>query len=369
MAHSLHELPLEKKVGQLFFIGIPGPGFDEETRVLLDDVSPGGVCLFARNIREAKQTRELLDSLTQYLGNPLLSIDQEGGLVDRLRRLMTPLPAASKMRDAADARRLGNIVAEALNILGFNMDFAPVVDVIDGGRANHPNGLFSREFGRSREGVVALASAFIEGLKTRRILNCLKHFPGLGAARVDSHEVLPEVAISQEEFDEIDLYPYRQLLAKADSVMVGHQAYRALSLQETDQNGRLLPASLSRNVVTDLLRKGLGYDGLAISDDLEMGAVIKNYGMGEACKMAIDAGCDMLAICADPQAIRTGYNAVLAASRSGEISAGRIELSLERIGSLKGSITPPGVFNESRITELSDDIATFNGELTSWSAT
>src|SRR6476469_11013379 len=107
MAHSLHELPLEKKVGQLFFIGIPGPGFDEETRVLLDDVSPGGVCLFARNIREAKQTRELLDSLTQYLGNPLLSIDQEGGLVDRLRRLMTPLPAASKMRDAADARRLG----------------------------------------------------------------------------------------------------------------------------------------------------------------------------------------------------------------------------------------------------------------------
>ena len=363
MTSMLHDLPLEQKIGQLFFIGIPGPALDDETRSLLDDVSPGGICLFARNIREAKQTRELLDSLSEYLGNPLLSIDQEGGLVDRLRRVMTPMPAASKLRDADDAKRLGTIVAEALNIFGFNMDFAPVVDVVNEERANHPNGLFSREFGRSKEDVALMAEAFVEGLQTRGILNCLKHFPGLGAARVDSHEVLPEVAISERVFEETDLYPYREMLGAADSVMIGHQAYPELSLQETDQNGRLLPSSMSRNVVTSLLREQLAYDGLAISDDLEMGAVIKNYGIGDACKMAVNAGCDMLAICADPQAIRTGFRAVLAAVRDGGITEGRIDSSVERISSAKAKVTPPCVFDSVRISQLSGDIAAFNSEL------
>src|SRR4051812_43370783 len=128
---DLTSLSLEQKVGQLFFIGISGPGLDEATRSLLQEVQPGGICLFARNIKTREQTRSLNDSLHDFLRvTPLISVDEEGGLVDRLRRIMTPLPAAGLMRNDEDAAILGQIVGQALSVLGFNMDFAPVVDVV-----------------------------------------------------------------------------------------------------------------------------------------------------------------------------------------------------------------------------------------------
>src|SRR5204862_7589865 len=127
-----------------FFIGIGGPELDAATKRLLDEVSPGGVCLFARNIRDASQTRDLLDNLREYLpATPFLSVDQEGGVVDRLRRIMTPMPAAKKLRTPDDASELGSIIGETLRILGFNLDFAPVVDVVDEERSKYQNGLFS----------------------------------------------------------------------------------------------------------------------------------------------------------------------------------------------------------------------------------
>src|SRR6185369_9380222 len=121
---DINSLPVEQKVGQLFFIGIPGPAIDDLTEKLISDISPGGICLFARNIKEAEQTRSLLDDLSRALAvQPFLSVDQEGGLVDRLRRLITPMPAANKILTKADAAEIGSIIAEALRILGFNMDF------------------------------------------------------------------------------------------------------------------------------------------------------------------------------------------------------------------------------------------------------
>ncbi len=175
MIEQLRALPLKEKIGQLFFIGIPGPEADDTTRELLDEIAPGGVCLFARNIREAAQTRKLLDDICDLSKvTPFLSIDQEGGLVDRLRRIVTPMPAANKMRNTADAVRLAEIIAETLRILGFNMVFAPVVDVIDDERAKHTNGLFSREFGRSKEDVVMMAGAFLKTLQDNGIIGCLK---------------------------------------------------------------------------------------------------------------------------------------------------------------------------------------------------
>ena len=131
MNSSLNSLSLSQKIGQLFFIGIAGPEIDAETEDLLAEISPGGVCLFSRNIRDPLQTRELLDDIRQFLPViPLLSIDQEGGLVDRLRRVITPMPAAAKLTSTAEAETLGALVGETLSILGFNMDFAPVVDVM-----------------------------------------------------------------------------------------------------------------------------------------------------------------------------------------------------------------------------------------------
>jgi beta-N-acetylhexosaminidase len=355
---DLNSLPIEQKVGQLFFIGIPGPEIDDATERLLHTVMPGGICLFARNIKVREQTRKLLDDLSsRFPVAPLLSVDQEGGLVDRLRRIMTPMPAAGSLRTANDARQLGSIVGESLSVLGFNMDFAPVVDVVTPERGEHSNGLYNRPFGTSKESVVEFASAFSNGLHDNGILNCLKHFPGYGATKVDSHEELPFVEVSDDELQEVDLMPYREMLPDADAVMVGHTVFPRSSLQEVDESGKLLPSSLSKAFITTLLREQLGYDGLVVSDDLEMGAIIKNYGVGDACKTAVKAGSDMLAICADPERITAGFRAVLAAVGAGEISEARIDESLGRIAEAKTRTSLPPPFDNARLDELSAQTA------------
>ncbi len=360
-------LPLNQKIGQLFFIGIPGPEVDDATRELLTEIMPGGVCLFTRNIREAEQTRHLLDEIRDSLPVvPFLSIDQEGGLVDRLRRLMTPMLAASKLRDAEDAVKLADIIAETLRILGFNMDFAPVVDVVDESRAKYSNGLFSRAYGSSSEDVVEIAGSFLDTLQRNGIIGCLKHFPGLGASSVDSHEELPQVDISGDELFSTDLFPYKELLktGSVKAIMAAHAAFPRVNLQEMDQNGKLLPSSLSKNFIKTLLRDELGFDGLVITDDLEMGAIVKNYGIGEACKMAVAAGVDMLAICADPGAIREGFYAVVKAVETGEIAESRLDMSLARIAACKHELSGPLDFNPIGLGQLSEQVAALNETLT-----
>ena len=359
-------LSIEEKIGQLFFIGIPGPQLDEATGDLLDRIQPGGVCLFARNIRERQQTRDLLDGVRDRLVlEPLLSVDQEGGLVDRLRRVMTPMPAADKIKSIEDAATLGSIIGEALRILGFNMNFAPVLDIIDSERGRFSNGLHSRAFGMARDEAVDLASAFLEEMQSHGCLGCLKHFPGLGASEVDSHKELPTVSVSESAFRETDVYPYTRLLSSHDvkAVMVAHAAYPNVGLQEHDQSGKLLPSSLSPAIISKLLRGDLGFGGLVLTDDLEMGAIVENYGIGDACKMAIKAGADMLAICASGEAIAEGYEAISHAAESGEISESRIDESIARIGSLKSSIETPLPFDNDRLDALSDSIAELNSRL------
>lgn len=359
-------LPIEKKIGQLFFIGLPGAQIDEQTTEILEEISPGGVCLFARNIREAAQTRELLEKITEILPvQPFLSIDQEGGLVDRLRRVVTPMPSANSLKSAADAAKLAEITAQILRILGFNMNFAPVVDVIDDGRGRQTNGIYSRNFGTSKEDVAEFARNYLRVLQANGIIGCVKHFPGLGASQVDSHEELPLVNISAAELGEVDLFPYRAILQTetVDAVMVAHAAFPATDLQETDRNGKLLPSSLSSKFIENLLRGDLGFKGLVITDDLEMGAILKNYGIGEACKTALLAGEDLLSICADPNRIYEGYNAVLRAVKTGEISESRVDESLARIAAVKGKLAAPPAFDAAKLGALSDEIAALNTEI------
>ncbi len=362
----MSSLTIEQKIGQLFFIGIPGPEMDGTARDLLNRIQPGGICLFSRNVRERRQTRELLDTLRDLSHVvPFLSVDQEGGLVDRLRRVVTPMPAAERIDTADEAAEFGRIVADVLLILGFNMDFAPVVDVVNADRERFSNGLHSRAFGRSKERATELASAFLNSMQSAGCIGCLKHFPGLGASEVDSHKELPSVSVSESEFSETDLFPYRSLLASGEvrSVMVAHAAFPNIRLQDADQNGKLLPSSLSPAIISKLLRGELGYDGLVLTDDLEMGAIVDNYGIGEACKMAITAGTDMLAICAGIDAINEGYAAILDAVTKGEISEARIDRSVARISSVKKSLSLPSPFDNERLDSLSDEIAEFTARL------
>ncbi|MDM7923036.1 MAG: glycoside hydrolase family 3 N-terminal domain-containing protein [Pyrinomonadaceae bacterium] len=363
---EIADLPLETKVGQLFFIGLPGSELDASAVSLLNEIKPGGVCLFSRNIRERKQTRRLLDGVTNALEiQPFLSLDQEGGLVDRLRRIMEPMPAADRFRDCAEVAHFASLVAETIKILGFNMNFAPVVDVVDEDRSKFQNGLQSRAFGRSPAQVIELAGAFLEAQRKAGIIGCLKHFPGLGGAEVDSHEELPTVRLDTSELGEFDLLPYRTLLKEpeAEMVMVAHAAFPNADLQEKDPDGRLLPSSLSYKCVKNLLREQIGFNGVTITDDMEMGAIVRNYGMAEACKMAFLAGEDMIAICAGTDAIREGYHAVLEAVRSCEIAESLVDVSVERIFDLKRKLSPPLPFSEERLDEISIEIAAIKERL------
>lgn len=360
MAEQILSLSIEKKIGQLFFIGLPSAEFDDANRDLIKKIAPGGVCLFSRNIREGLKTRHLLEQIIENSAiTPFLSIDQEGGLVDRLRRVFEPMPAVSSLKNLEQAKELAEITAEILRIFGFNMNFAPVVDVLTENRQKFINGLNSRIFGNSKEDSAKFGKIYLENLQKGGIICCLKHFPGLGASEVDSHEELPLVNISQTEFFETDLFPYRHIFqnTKVFAVMTAHAAFPNTDLQETDQNGKLLPASLSYNFVQNLLRNDLGFAGISITDDLEMGAIVRNFGIGEACKTAIKAGQDLLAICNSPESIRKGFEAVLTAVKTGEINENRIDESLQRISRVKEFLQKPLDFDEIQIAELSKRVS------------
>ena len=359
MLEKIKTLSLKQKIGQLFWIGLPGSELDDATRELLLEIEPGGICLFTRNIREVKQTRKLLSDIREISAvEPLISVDQEGGLVDRFRKIIEPMPAASSLRNANDAKTLAKISAEVLAILGFNINFAPVVDVLNEERSKAQNGLQSRGLGKSKEEVVEYSTKYLETLQSNGILGCIKHFPGLGASKIDAHEDLPSVNLSEDEFYSVDQFPYSELFKTklVKCVMVAHTAFPNLDLQETDSNGKLLPSSLSFNFITKLLREKLGFNGLVVTDDMEMGAILRNYGIAEACKMAIKAGEDMLLICANSVQMNDGFNAVLDAVNNGEISEKRIDESLQRIAAIKSLMKSPIEFSENRLSELSGEI-------------
>lgn len=347
-------------------IGLPGPELDEPSVRLLNDIKPGGVCLFARNIRSSTQVRELTDAIRDVSDvPPMIAIDQEGGTVDRLKRIITPLAAAAAIQHREEASEMGRLVGRVLRLLGINLNFAPVVDVVSGERTGSSNGLFTRPFPGDAASVKALAQAFYQGLRSQGVAGCLKHFPGLGAALVDSHEELPLIDIEEAELRAVDLLPYSTWFKEEmpTAVMISHAAYKGTSLQEIGQNGKLLPSSLSRRFVDGLLRSELGFEGVSITDDLEMGAVVRNFGIDEASLLAIEAGNDLLAICAGEDNIRAANTAVIEAVGSGRIEPERLDRSLERLRALRGSVEPPAIFDIVEISGISEEIARFNARL------
>lgn len=368
---SLLDLPLEKQIGQLLYIGLPGPELDAEALSLINDIQPGGIVIFGRNVVSATQLRELLDSVRGLLPTqPLLGIDQEGGLVDRLRRICTPMPAARVIRqhgDLAGARAHGRITGEVLRLLGFNMNFAPVLSIMTDDRDLLSNGLYSRSYGRSPGEVLGYSMVYLRGLQGTGILGCAKHFPGIGAGEIDSHEEMPIITLSHDDLLAQDLAPYIELFQREDNmvkaVMVSHGGFPNIDVRRGMAGGLLEPASINRRIVTDLLREELNYTGLVVTDDLEMGAISKHCPIEVAALQAINAGEDMLLICAKTDLIRRGYQALLTAARDGELSRGRISASLRRIGAFKNLTAPPLPFDTVRLEELSNQVAALNRKL------
>jgi beta-N-acetylhexosaminidase len=368
---TLQSLPLEQQIGQLLYIGLPGTQLDIDARSLVEYVKPGGVIIFGRNVATPEQLRGLLDGVREMSAVELLfGIDQEGGLVDRIRKIFTPMPAARVIRqhgDLAGARTHGRITGEVLRLLGFNMNFAPVMSIMTEDRDLLSNGLYSRSYGRSPGEVLGYTMVYLRGLQGTGLLGCAKHFPGIGAGEVDTHEEMPVIHLTHDDLIAQDLAPYIELFQREDNmvraVMVSHGGFPNIDIHRGLAGGRLVPASINPSIVTGLLREELGYDGLVVTDDLEMGAIARHCEIEEAALRAILAGEDMLLVCAKPDIIRRAYDSLLKAARAGELSRERIEESLRRIATFKSMTSAPTPFDPKRLQELSMEVAELNRKL------
>jgi beta-N-acetylhexosaminidase len=370
-SNQLYSLPLEQQIGQFFFIGLPGPELDDEARALIEEINPGGIILFGRNVESPDQVRRLLDGARAMLPvPPLCGIDQEGGLVDRLRDIFTPMPAARAIRqngDLSGARTLGRVTGQVLRMLGLNINFAPVMSIITQERSQLTNGLYSRSFGRSPGEVLGYTTVYMRGLQATGCLGCLKHFPGIGAGEVDSHIEMPMVPLSRDDLLAQDLAPYIELFQRADDrvrvVMVSHGGFPNIDIKKGTTGGLLEPASISPRIVSNLLRQELGYKHLVVTDDLEMGAIAKHTEIEDAVVRAFQAGEDMLLICATPATIRRGYQALLAAARDGRISEKRIHTSLKLIAATKALVGPSPPLDMEKYKGLAKEIQELNETL------
>jgi beta-N-acetylhexosaminidase len=268
-SESLQSLSLEQQIGQLFYIGLSGPELDADARALIEEVQPGGIIIFGRNVESAQQLRDLTNGVREMLPNPLIGVDQEGGLVDRLRKIFTPMPSARTIRqhgDLAAARALGRISGETLRMLGFNMNFAPVMSIMTDERDLLSNGLYSRSFGRSPGEVLGYTTVYLRGLQETGIMGCLKHFPGIGAGEVDSHEEMPMVSLSHDALIAQDLAPYIELFQRKDDrvrcVMVSHGGFPNTRTGIAESQHRYQPAAQGTRLSTSrgYRRSGDGRD-------------------------------------------------------------------------------------------------------------
>jgi len=364
-------LPFEEQIGQFFFIGLPGKTIDAEARELIEEIKPGGIILFGRNVESPDQVRKLLDDARALVPTQLLcGIDQEGGLVDRLRGIFPAMPSARALRqhgDLAGVRTLGRITGELLRMLGVDINFAPVMSIITQERSQLTNGLYSRSFGASPGEVLGYTTVYMRGLQGTGCLGCLKHFPGIGAGTVDSHIEMPMVPLSRDDLLAQDLAPYIELFQRADDrvrvVMVSHGGFPNIDIKKGTTGGLVEPASISPTIVSHLLRKEMGYRHLVVTDDLEMGAIAKHCEIEEAAVKAFNAGEDMLLICATPETIRRGYHALLEAARNKQLSERRIQGSLKRIAATKSLAQGPRPLDMERYEKLANDIRELNKRL------
>lgn len=322
-------LGLTQLAGQTIIMGFHGAEMSDRVRGLLGDIQPAGVILFARNITATKQTHSLLRACRDLVKTPIFScVDMEGGIVDRLKNVVAPAPAVEIVAATGDPkifRNHGKIIGESVRALGFNTDFAPVFDL---GLPASKKVLGSRTASADPTKVIEYARAFLAGLKSAGVLGCGKHFPGLGEANLDSHHELPIVQKDWKKLWNQDLLPYRKLRAQLPFVMVAHAAYPGVTHDHR-------PASLSQQWISDILRKEIGYKGLIVSDDLDMGGVLAAASVEKAAIETLRAGADMFLVCQREENALRAYQAVVReAEHDGEF-AWRVTQAAQRVLAFK----------------------------------
>lgn len=327
---SASHLTLEEQVGQLFFVGFQGTELTEYTTDIFKKIQPGGVIFSQRNLTSLDQTYKLNLKLQQSTKIPFfLGINQEGGLVDRFKHLIAPIPSAAALADVGvSTLRVGTrIIASEIQGAGFNTNLGPVLDL------GLPNSfLRERTLGASGSEVVRYGRVVLEEYAKKNILTCARHFPGLGGANRDPHFVLPRIERSRRELLVEDVVPFEALSTNVDMLMVSHAHYPALG------DIRPVPASLSVRIVEGLLRKTLGFKGIVITDDLTMGAITSVGLKGPLFLRALEAGNDMLLFSQTTPLLEEAFSFIVAAARADKNLRLRIAASVDQILTLKQTI-------------------------------
>ncbi len=312
---------------------------------MLRRVQPGGFILFGRNIGSPAQLRKLIDDLRDLSAvEPVITIDQEGGRVSRLRLIGEEPPNAQQLRDKGDpalVRRHGELTASLLRLFGFNLDLCPVLDISFDDEAD--NSLRGRCYGKSAAQVIELAGVFNDALRAGGVLSCGKHFPGYTMAGEDPHHGFPVIARDRAEMEAHELAVFRHFASRVDSMMIGHIHYACL---ETD----VRPASLSPAIIDGLLRREMGFRGLVMTDDLDMGAILDTVSFDDMLGLGLAAGNDLLMIChrvhllADARAVLERQPPHL------------LDASLARVAEFKSKMAAPTAFSIEEFTAINSEI-------------
>lgn len=327
---KVESMSLEEKIGQLFIVGFEGEEINDEIVDLVKNQKVGGLIYFSRNIVHSNQIINLNNEIKAIEKDiPLfISVDEEGGVVSRVPEEFVKLPSSGyigQFNDENLSYNVGKIIAKELNSLGFNMDFAPVLDI-----DSNPNNtvIGERAFGNNSEIVSRLGIKTMEGIKDGKIIPVVKHFPGHGDTDVDSHYGLPIVKKTLEELENLEFIPFKNAIDNgADVVMIS-----SIILESIDNE---YPATMSKKVTTDILRDSLGFDGVIATDDMTMGAIVDNYNLADAVIMSINAGSDLVLVCHGYDDIINSIVAVKDAVNSKIISEEKIDESVYRILKLK----------------------------------
>ena len=327
---KINSMTLDEKIGQMIITGFDGSEYNDGMDRLINEYKVGGVILFARNIEDSSQMIELTRALQENNNNiPLfISIDEEGGRVSRLPDDIEKFPAAfdiGLINNDQTAYENGKEIGYTLKRLGINLDYAPVLDIY----SNENNTVIGdRAFSKEESIVSTMGIATMEGIEDADIIPVVKHFPGHGDTEVDSHYGLPIVYKTLEELRNFEFIPFvKAIESGCDVIMVSH-----IILNEVDSSN---PASLSKIVISDLLRKDLEFDKVVITDDMSMGAITSIMSIEEACIKSIEAGCDILLLGNAYEEIEQVINSIKLKLYNGEISEEQINKSVKRILELK----------------------------------
>jgi beta-N-acetylhexosaminidase len=349
------------QIGQLLILGFDGTEMSPALRSLLTRLQPAGVILFARNITGGEQTHKLLKECRACVSTPLFTcVDMEGGRVDRFRNVTGPSASAADVFATGDRkvfRRHGKIIGECCRALGFNTDFAPVVDLaFEASRRV----MSSRSVSADPKETTLYAREFLDGLRSAGVLGAIKHFPGLGEANLDTHHELPSVEKPWKDLWRADIAPYRALRRESPMVLVGHAAYPEVTHDRT-------PASLSRKWITDILRRKIGYRGLVVSDDLEMGGVLKAAPIEQAAVEHVRAGGDLCLICHFEDHVTRSYAALLQEAERDPKFARRVKESVARVLAFKTKFNelkrPAPVPTAAKLEKLSRQLREFHEQV------